>query len=346
MIKQKVTIYDVAKRIGVSTATVNRALNNKPKVSKETQDMVLKVAREMGYTPSRTASSLSRLPVRIGVIISCSINEFHNEILNGARHAFKEFYDFNLRGETLSISEKDTGKEYIEKAMRFAQKGFNGIVLLPHTDMRYMRELIDLLDEKGIKVVTVTSDIIDSKRMISVRSNGCISGKMAAELLYYMVEPGRPVALVTGCRDTIVHGDTIMGFKEMAEQLGMNYVGVYEHRDDPDIAYYLATKLISDYPDLGGVYLGSANSVTFCRRLIELGVDQKVKVVASDVFPDMVDLINKNVVNATIFQHPFDQGRLGVQYLFEYLAEGKKPGDETKLLDPQVILKSNIALYI
>jgi LacI family transcriptional regulator len=343
--KKKVTIYDVSKKLGVSTATVNRALNDKPKVSKDTREMVLKAAEEMGYTPSRTASSLSRTPVNIGVVISCSINEFHDEIVSGAKYALQEFYDFNLRGEVITIPEADPIKEYCDKLRRFAAKGFNGIICLPHSDERNMKFLFDDLVEKGLKVATVTSDISDCQRLFSVRNNGYVAGKMAAELLHYMVEPGKPVALVTGCRDTIVHGETIKGFREYTEKYNMNDVGVYEHRDDPNIAYYLANKIISDYPNLGGVYLGSANSVTFCKRLCELGVDQQVKIIASDVFPAMVDMINTNIVNATIFQHPFDQARLAVQYMFEYLAEGKKLQNDTKLLDPQVILKSNIELY-
>jgi len=343
--KKKVTIYDVSKKLGVSTATVNRALNDKPKVSKDTRQMVLKAAEEMGYTPSRTASSLSRTPVNIGIVVSCSINEFHNEIVRGAQSALAEFYDFNLRGEVITAPVTDTIAEYSERVWKFAQKDFDALIFLPHEEERTIRTLFDELDEKGIKVATVTSDIIDCQRLFSVRNNGYVAGKMAAELLHYMVEPGKPVALVTGCRDTIVHGETIRGFKEYTEKHNMNDVGVYEHRDDPNIAYYLANKIMSDYPNLGGVYLGSANSVTFCTRLCELGVDQQVKIIASDVFPAMVDMINKNIVNATIFQHPFDQARLAVQYMFEYLAEGKRMQNDTKLLDPQIILKSNIELY-
>ena len=40
----KVTIYDIAKELNISTATVNRALNNKKGVSTQTQEKVLKKA--------------------------------------------------------------------------------------------------------------------------------------------------------------------------------------------------------------------------------------------------------------------------------------------------------------
>ena len=44
MEKEKVTIYDVARRLGVSTTTVNRVLNNKPNVSEKTRKAVMDAA--------------------------------------------------------------------------------------------------------------------------------------------------------------------------------------------------------------------------------------------------------------------------------------------------------------
>ena len=52
MSKSKVTIYDVSSKLGVSTATVNRVLNNKPNVSEKTRNRVLEAIKEMGYTRS------------------------------------------------------------------------------------------------------------------------------------------------------------------------------------------------------------------------------------------------------------------------------------------------------
>ena len=58
--KKTVTIYDVAAAAGVSIATVNRALNNKPRISESTRRLVIKVAEELGYTANKAAQALSR----------------------------------------------------------------------------------------------------------------------------------------------------------------------------------------------------------------------------------------------------------------------------------------------
>ena len=46
-----------------------------------------------------------------------------------------------------------------------------------------------------------------------------------------------------------------------------------------------------------------------------------------------------------LYQHPFEQARRAVHYMFEYLAEGKRIANREELLDPIVIMKSNMDLY-
>ena len=65
-----VTLADIARKLDVSTVTVSKALRGHPDISEETVRKIKKLAREMGYTPNRIASSLSsRKSNTIGVII-------------------------------------------------------------------------------------------------------------------------------------------------------------------------------------------------------------------------------------------------------------------------------------
>src|SRR5512137_644921 len=52
------TIKQVAAAAGVSTQTVSRVMNDRPDVSPETRERVLRVIEEMGYQPSALARSL------------------------------------------------------------------------------------------------------------------------------------------------------------------------------------------------------------------------------------------------------------------------------------------------
>jgi len=65
-----VTIKDIARKIGKSTATVSRALNDFDDISPETKALVRKAAAELGYTPNKLAQSLQKQQTEtIGLIL-------------------------------------------------------------------------------------------------------------------------------------------------------------------------------------------------------------------------------------------------------------------------------------
>ena len=70
------TITDVAKKAGVSIATVSRILNNQPGYSKKTKERVLQVIQELGYEPNAVARGLiNKKTESIGVLFP-SISSF------------------------------------------------------------------------------------------------------------------------------------------------------------------------------------------------------------------------------------------------------------------------------
>ncbi|MGE3422262.1 MAG: LacI family DNA-binding transcriptional regulator [Dehalococcoidia bacterium] len=84
------TIHDVAKRAGVSTSTVSRALAGEPRVSEETRLKVSKMAETLGYRPSRSAQSLrGRKTWTIGMLapdLENPINQDHLRATISAAH--------------------------------------------------------------------------------------------------------------------------------------------------------------------------------------------------------------------------------------------------------------------
>ena len=61
---------DVAKRAGVSTMTVSRALNEPNKVSPEMRERVIRAVKEIGYLPNHLARSLSSTrSTTVGLIV-------------------------------------------------------------------------------------------------------------------------------------------------------------------------------------------------------------------------------------------------------------------------------------
>lgn len=82
--KEKTTIYDISKKLNVSAATVSRALNNSPKISSATKDLILKTAKEMNYKQNRLAQALkSGRTNNVGVIVPYINRNFFSSVIRG-----------------------------------------------------------------------------------------------------------------------------------------------------------------------------------------------------------------------------------------------------------------------
>ncbi|WP_318344686.1 LacI family DNA-binding transcriptional regulator [Flagellimonas baculiformis] len=81
---EKVTIYDISKKLNISAATVSRALNNNPKISEKTRELVMKTAQELNYKQNRLALALkSGKTNSIGVIVPYINRNFFSAVIDG-----------------------------------------------------------------------------------------------------------------------------------------------------------------------------------------------------------------------------------------------------------------------
>ena len=95
-VKGKLSIKDIAKRAGVSIATVSRVLNKNGRYSRETEEKILKIIEESGYRRNVNAKSLrTKKTQTIGVIVPDITNEFFAKIIQSVeRNAMK--YDYSV----------------------------------------------------------------------------------------------------------------------------------------------------------------------------------------------------------------------------------------------------------
>lgn len=83
--KQRVTIADVAREAGTSTASVSYYLNDKrEKLSEKTQTKIARVIKELGYVPNAQAQTLTGKQTHvIAIIILDNTNKWAGLVLNG-----------------------------------------------------------------------------------------------------------------------------------------------------------------------------------------------------------------------------------------------------------------------
>ena len=343
---KRTTIYDIAARLGISTATVNRALTGKPRVKEETRKLVLQTAEEMGFKPNTLARSLGRRRLRFAAVGFTSFPEFHNAFLKGARDAGSELADFNIAVDCFNYDQGTTdtqaAMDYLNATLRhIADEGYDGVLILGR-----MVEAFETLRDRRISVATVVNDIEDhSLRRFTVCYKCRVAGRMAAELIYRMMpDKRRPVAIASGFKTIMAHRETEMGFREQLAHNPLSLAEVTYNHDNAGLGYETTARLLREIPDLGALYINSFNYTGVIRAVREAGLAGKLLIVASDICAELKDLISEGTVVASIFQNQYEQGRLGLHKMYELLANGTVPEDVIAI-DPQIILHSNITLF-
>lgn len=88
---QRVTIFDICRAAGVSSATVSRVINDSPLVHETTRNKVRKIIQRLGYRPSHAARMLTRQRTdTLGVIFPEMESPFHAELLAGIDQTAEE----------------------------------------------------------------------------------------------------------------------------------------------------------------------------------------------------------------------------------------------------------------
>jgi len=92
MNKKSATIYDISKKLNVSVATVSRALNDHPRISEATKELVRKTAKEMNYKQNNLAKALKSGETKnVGIIVPYINTNFFSSVIRGIEEELSPF---------------------------------------------------------------------------------------------------------------------------------------------------------------------------------------------------------------------------------------------------------------
>lgn len=347
MKEKKITIYDIAEKAGVSVGTVNRALNDKPRISPTTKKLVIETAQKLGYKANAAAQGLRRSPITIGAILFCPIEEYVDSIIDGITSSAKDLEKYNVTVDikkidyTSSMECLDKTKELI---IEFSQNNYNGIVLFMSSMVDEMVELSELINElsaKNIFFATVANDIPNSNRILHVGIDAFTAGKMAAEILEFSCK-NKDVALLVTSLTSTVNIEYINGFMDYAKENVFSGIEIYDHYDDKDKIIYATKMMLDKNPELSGIYMATAGSAIACNYIQSIN-KKNLTIVTTDLLKETPELLNHKIANATIFQNPYRQGRNVVKLLYNYITKKEDAGIHH--IAPHILLSSNLDNY-
>ena len=338
-------IQDIAKALGISIGTVDRALHARPGINPTTRSRVLKKAEQLGYQPNIAARSLKlNRRLRIGVYFPRDIASFFDSLRAGVRAAASVSNGVNIDVVFRTFTRLDEGD--VEMLAADAKEEFDGILVAPGNP-RHIEPALRALARRGVAIICVSSDAPHSERLASVTVDGLTSGAIAAELFSRIIQKPGQLATITGELTTLDHAEKLRGFAANLAVLAphLSLLPAIESHEQAKMAYQQAITLLSHKPYPSGIYLSTANSMPVLHALDEKKLFGTIQVITTDIFPELVPYIESGKVLATLYQRPFAQGKTALEYLLQYLLNGVKP-DPINRLAPHIILRSNIALFM
>ncbi len=337
-------IKDIARELGVSIGTVDRALNGKPDISPATRAKVLDLAERLGYTPNLAARYLqSRKPLRISVHLPQRIALFWEALREGIREAAEPFAPA-LQVDFRSYRRLGDGDiPLLEQALA---DGTNGLIIAPGNPTALAPHLREAA-RRNIPVVCVVTDAPDSPRLLSVSADPFTVGAVAGELMGRFTPGGGQVGFFTGWLATQDHADKLRGFVSSlaASSQGLALGPIIESHDDEREAHRGAREVFRAHPNLKGVYVSTVNSLPVLRAAEEEGRLAGLTVITTDLFPELVDAIRAGKVAATVYQRPLTQGRVALQALYQYLQLRQRIPARQRVV-PYVVMRSNLDLVL
>lgn len=344
-LERKVTLFDLAAALGVSTGTVHRALHDHPGVSPATKARVLQLAKSMGYRPNLAARYLSRgEELRVSINTPKGTESYWDDVRAGIQ---KEAQALSMGPVQLEFRTYPAIREGEAEAFEEAiESGVNGIITFP-SRAELMHKWMQRARQEHIPVICVTTDAPGADRLAVVSINTMISGALAADLLGRVLKGSGKVAVTLFDLMINEHAEKRRAFIETLQKYYpcMAVVDTIEDHEINAEAYEKCRALFAEHPDLAGIYICNEVSLPVIDAARDSGILRDLSIITTDLFPPLVEHIRAGRVLATIFQRPYTQGRMAFRVLHEFLVKDACPPAHLTL-SPHLVMRGNLEFFL
>ena len=340
-ISPPLTLKDIARRAGVSLATVDRVLHNRPGVKPDTARRVREAIERNSFQPHVAAAELARGRLRrFAFVMPSGPNLFMQQILAQLSEMSSWLSARRLAVQTVTTDVFEPTA--LASTLESLGEGFDGIAVVA-LDHPRVRAAINDLVEAGAKVVTLVSDVPSSRRHHYVGIDNIAAGRTAGALVGRLTARPGKVAIVAGSTALRDHAERIFGFNQvmMSEFSHLELLPVVEGRDEDGRSEHLMMRLLADHADIVGLYNVGAGTPGVAKALIEAGRDRRAVFVAHDVTVVTRKLLLQGVIDAVISQNPGHEARAAVRVLLA-LARGEPILSEQEKIRIDIVMRDNL----
>ncbi|WP_372631406.1 LacI family DNA-binding transcriptional regulator [Cohnella sp.] len=327
----KVSIFDVAKKAGLSVVTVSRVLNHSTSVRQKNREKVLQAMKELDYHPNASARSLASGKTGI---IGLTLATLHDSVLDAVVQEINDRLAEHGYFLALSISQGD--EESFRRSM-FQEDRVDGVILVsPANSDIYVMEL------KKRKIPFV---ILDSQqRNIAVSMVTVNNFKGGYDATKHLIDLGHTeIAYINGPESFLSSREREKGFLFAHEEAGIKPFGIENGEFDIPSGYRIASRWIEsgrlptavfaadDFIALGVMDAFKNEGIHIPRDVSVIGFDDQIY--ASEFHPKL-----------TTVRQPFEKiGKQGVDILLKLIKDPSRRNVSIEF-DPELVVRESTAV--
>lgn len=330
-----ITIYDIAKALNVSAATVSRGLKNHPSISKETKRKIVEVARHMGYQQNVFASNLRKKRTNtIGVVVPRLNSYFMSAVISGMEKVA------NQAGYNLIISQS---LESVNKEMANVQTMFNSRVdglLISLASNTENIEHLEFMLQKGIPLIFFDR-IFNHPDCTSIVIDNCQAGY---EITHHLLQQGcRRIMHITHDLRSNVYADRLRGYQKALAEYQLAYdpaLLLTNNLSDQDGIE--AARTIMAMPELpDGIFVANDTCAVSCMSALEeMGVQVPQEIALAGFNNDAVSKVVRPKL--TTIHYPGQQmGEVAVSTLVGMLSNSPTANLNRIVLRHELIVRQS-----
>jgi LacI family transcriptional regulator len=311
------TTKDLAEAAGVSLATVDRVLNERPGVRKKTVDAVKSAIQRIGFERNQVAATLARKKgYRLGFVLPKDGDEFLAEIMERIREINRAGRAEMFSVKTIRIDEHNPHKA-AESLSRLNAEDFDGIAIMaPETPQ--IRDAIRRMRERGIFIIPFVSNQQNDENDVFVGIDNRAAGATAGRLMgCFTQSKSGVVAVIT---DTVQARDSLerrLGFDDVINRdfLNLKVLPTLETYADQDRTYRIIETIIANQPSLVGIYMMGSEARVPIEVMSQFKTDKALITIAHERTPSTVAALKEQKLDALVAQNPGHLVRSAVRIL-------------------------------
>jgi LacI family transcriptional regulator len=347
------TQKDIARDLGISLITVQRALNDSGYVSVELKKRILAYVKKKSYVPHRASQVLVRNTVRNIAVFSSSTPEyFWNDVGRGVSLVADQIRSFNYQVNFHRVKDFDTEKycALLRKEIR------NGLSAAAFVNQKIfdMERILGIVEKAGVPYVMYNVDAPETNRLCYIGTNYRAGGRLAANFT------GKSLSLKNGGRVLVIginperlryasepdlNRDRQEGFLDEMEKryplCQCELVNLGEDPKDPFEEKQIMDLLSKNQKKTDAVYFIPPFNPAFHKALEQLDYRNTITV-QHDLDDSAIRCLNEDLLTAVVFQDPGLQGLMTLRFLEKVLENKLRERQRNIEIGHSLILRENI----